>query len=198
MLGLAVTAKTLLAWFLFLAFVGGAVAGGSLDPKQMVLRLQDMPTGSASSSGTGYKDAAAAANGGHVSVAQFKKWGYVIGYEADFSTSGSVSDLLTSASQFTSSVSVYRSSFGAAESLADSVAECHKATFKELSVGAKIGDEAHLCSATQKNGNVTAQIYAVLWRHGRLRGSVLTGGVVGGTSPTQAVKLAQTQDKRMG
>jgi hypothetical protein len=190
------SSRFVLAAGVALALLAASASSANRDPKNMVLRLQDMPTGLAVTTSL-YTSVAAAAKSGSVSVAQYKAWGYLTAYESDFEKKGSIGDMLTSASQITSSVTVYRTSAGAAKSLASSVATCNKAPFKELSVGATIGDKAHLCSATRKSGGVTVQIYAVLWRRGDLKAAVLTAGVVGGTSPTQAVKLAQVQDKRM-
>ena len=192
--------RLILASALLFVLLAGTASASNPDPKQMVLTLQDMPTGFSVSSGTGYKDIAAVAKtSSTATLAQYKAWGYQTGYEADFTGSPSLSDLMSGAADITSSVSVYKSSSGAEKSLTSSLGQCHKAPYKELSMGgAKLGDEGHLCSATKKSGEVTAQVYAVLWRHGRLKGSVLTAGVVGATSPTQAVTLAEVQDKRMG
>ena len=174
-----------------------AVASASSpDPKRMVLTLQDMPTGFKVDT-SHYYDAAAASKSTDVSQAQLKKWGYVTGYETDFSRDVSLSHLLTGAIDIASSASVYRSETGAEESLALSVDACHKAPAQELSVGAKIGDEAHLCSSAQRSGSYTFQVYAVMWRHGRLKGAVIVAGIKGGVSPTQAVKLAQLASKRL-
>jgi hypothetical protein len=187
--------KVVVFW-LVLALLVASASSASRDPKNMVLRLQDMPTGFELTT-SHYTSVTAAAKSSSVSVAQYKAWGYLTAYESDFSKKGSISDLLSSASQITSSVTVYRTATGAGKSLASSVASCNKSPFKELSVGAKIGDEAHLCSATHTSGSVTGQVYAVLWRRGRLKAAVLVAGVAGGTSPDQAVRLAKVQDKRM-
>ena len=181
---------------LVIALLVASTSSANRDPKNMVLRLQDMPTGFELTKSY-YTSVTGAAKGSSVSVAQYKAWGYLTAYESDFSKNGSLGDLFSGASQVTSSVSVYRTSAGAGKSLASSVAACNKAPFKELSVGAKIGDEAHLCSATHKSGSITAQVYAVLWRRGQLKAAVLVAGVASGTSPDQAVRLAKVQDKRM-
>jgi len=191
--------KTILACALFLALLTGTASGGTPDAKKMVLQLQELPTGFAVAVGTGYRSIAAAAKEDtNVSLAQLKAWGYVTGYEADFRASGSPGVLRGGASQIASTVSVYQSASGAERSLASSVAACHVSPYEELSVGAKIGDEAHLCEVTTKSGNVKVQVYAVVWRRGRVKGVVLTAGLLGGASPTQAVKLAEVQDGRMG
>jgi hypothetical protein len=181
---------------LALALLVASASSASRDPKNMVLRLQDMPTGFELTK-SHYESVTAAAKSSSVSVAQYKAWGYLTAYESDFSKNGSLGDLFSGASQIASSVTVYGTSTGAGKSLASSVASCNKPPFEELSVGARIGDESHLCSARHKSGGVTAQVYAVLWRRGQLKAGLIVAGVVGGTSPDVAVKLAKLQDKRM-
>ena len=64
---------------------------------------------------------------------------------------------------------------------------------REISVGARIGDEAHLCAATG-----AAVAYLVSWRRGRIVAQVGIGGISSlRASPTAAVRLALRQDKRM-
>jgi hypothetical protein len=178
-----------------LAIVTGA-ALASTDPKGLVLRLQDMPTGFKVKSAS-VKSAAAAVKEGGVTLAELKSWGYVTGYEADFDRDVSLSNALTGPIEINSSASVYRTKQGVARSLASSAAVCNKRPYEELSVGAKIGDEAHLCSATSKANGYTYQTYAVLWRRGVMKAAVIVAGIKGGVSPEQAVALAKLQDKRM-
>lgn len=175
-----------------------AAAASALDPKQMVLRLQDLPTGFQTATGTGYKSIQDAAKNSTVSVAQYEAWGYLRGFEADFSLNGSLGDLMSGAAGIVSSASVYRNPAGAEQSLSSSVKQCSRSSSRELSLSRKIGDEAHLCVAEHTSGGVTAQAYAVLWRRGRVKAAILVGGLVGTTSPTEAVRLAQRQNARMG
>ena len=98
----------------------------------------------------------------------------------------------------TSSASVYATSAGAEKSVASSATACNKAPAHELSIGgAKIGDEAHLCSMVRKSGGQTFRFYAVIWRRGAVKAAVFTGGLDGRIAPNQAVSLARLQDKRM-
>jgi hypothetical protein len=166
------------------------------NPKQMVLRLQDLPTGF-QSAGHHYKSLSAAANGNRFSEAQYRAWGYVIGYEADFSQNGSLADLFSGATEITSTASVYRTSAGAEKSLASSAKACSQSPSTELSVGVKIGNEVHLCSIVRKSKGVTVQVYGVMWRRGRVKAAVLLGGPKGSVSPKQAVTLAKRQDGRI-
>jgi hypothetical protein len=168
------------------------------DPKKMVLQLQDLPTGFQTAADSGYKSLTAAAKkSSNVSAAQYKAWGYVIGYEADYVRNGSLADLSSGGVGLVSSASVYRTSAGAEKSLASSAKVCSQSSFSELSVGAKIGNEVHLCVAVRKGGGVTAQVYTVMWRRGRIKATVLLGGLKGSASPEQAVALAKRQDSRI-
>ena len=74
---------------------------------------------------------------------------------------------------------------------------CQKPPFEELSVGARLGDEAHLCAFTQKRGGFTAQGYAVVFRRGRFKATIISAGLKGGTSATEVVSLAKVQVARM-
>ena len=51
-----------------------------------------------------------------------------------------------------------------------------KSPFEELSLSERIGDESHLYEFTKKSGEVTAQGYALLWRRGNLRATIIVGG----------------------
>ncbi len=155
-----------------------------------------MPTGFRVKSSHPYS-AAAAVNRGGVTLRQLKKWGYAAGYESDFVRDVSLSDLVHGAIEIDSSASVYRTSSGAKASLASSGKACHTSPATELSVGARIGDEAHLCSIAKRSGGYTIQTYTVVWRQGRLKGAVLAAGLKGGISPTQVVQLAKIQSRRM-
>lgn len=181
------------------ALVFAAIAAASSsDPKQMVLRLQEMPTGFSPASGSYYPITKAAAENGQP-IAKLREWGYQTGYEADFKiNSGSLTDVFTGPIDITTSATVYRTTGGAKASLASSAAACRKAPVSELSVGAKIGDEAHLCTLTKSSEGITGRAYIVIWRHGRYKGAVLLVATTSGASPTTAVSLARTQDARMG
>jgi hypothetical protein len=179
-----------------LALVAG-VALASADPRGFVLRLQDMPTGFKVKS-AGVKSAASAVKEGGVTLAQLKSWGYVAGYEADFDRDVTPADAVSGgAIEILSAASVYRTKQGAEKSLASSAAVCNKSPSQELSVGAKIGDEAHLCSGTSKSNGYTFKTYILLWRRGALKAAVIVAGLKGGVSPGLAVSLAKVQDKRM-
>lgn len=179
-----------------LTFVAASGAAPAPDPRSLALRLPDLPAGFKVKSAS-VKSAAAAVKEGGVSLAELKSWGYVTGYFAVFDRDVGLSDALTGAIAIESTASVYRTKPGVKKSLASSAAACSKPPARELPVGARIGDEAHLCSVVKKSGGYTFQSYVVLWRRGDLKASVLITGIKGGVSPDQAVSLARVQDKRM-
>jgi len=179
-----------------LTFVAASGASPVPDPRSLGLRLQDLPAGFKVKSAS-VKSAAAAVNEGGVSLAELRSWGYVTGYFAVFGRDVGLSDALNGAIAIESTASVYRTKRGAEKSLASSAAACNKPPAQELSVGAKIGDEVHLCSVVKRSGGYTFQSYVVLWRRGDLKASVLVTGIEGGVSPDQALSLARVQDKRM-
>jgi hypothetical protein len=181
---------------LFTAVAAAAIASAAPSLKTRVLRLQDMPTGFSVKS-RHFESLAAAAKRDQRPVSELKKWGYVNGYEADFSRDVSLSTLVRGAIEVDSSVSLYRSRVGVRASFADSARRCNKAPLHKLSLGAKIGDAAILCAATKKSGGYTFRVYAVEWRRGRLKASVLIVGLKGGVAGNQAVSLAKVQDRRM-
>jgi hypothetical protein len=159
------------------------------DPKQMTLRLADLPTGFAQTAGASYRSAKAIAKKDNEPVSWFTRHGYQSGYEAEFKRNGSLPELLSSANVVETAASVYRDQEGPTASLARTRSDCEKHG-DILSGRARIGDEAILCLFDRTR----ARVYAIGWRHGRVRATVLIGGVKGGVSLSQAVKLAVRQD----
>ena len=176
--------------------VAGFASATNPDPVKMVLRLSDVPRGFHTAS-SGYKSTAAVAKGSTVSLSQYKAWGYVIGYEADFGQGGSTSDLFSGAAEIASSAAIYRTDAGAEASLTSSAKDCAIAPSHELTVKTRIGNETHLCEVASKSGDKTAEIYGVLWRHGRVRAFVGLAGIKGRVSATEAISLAIRQDQRI-
>jgi hypothetical protein len=191
---LAASAVVILA----VAVVPGLSASSS-DPKRMVLTLRDLPTGFHTAPGTGYRSAATASTDGpSITVAKYKSWGYVNTYQANFAKSGTTRELRRGASEITSSTTIYAKAAGARKSFASSDRTCAKRPYHQLAMDAHIGDEATLCATTKKTGNLTVQVYGLIWRHGRFKATLLVAGVAGTVSPAQALKLAVRQDRRIG
>ena len=163
----------------------------------MVLTLRDMPTGFKATKHRYYSTPEAVASTSKVfTAADYRSWGYVTGYEADFSRDDpSLTGLATGPNQIGSTTYVYRTSAGAHKSMVKSKTLCPPG--QRLSVGARLGDEALLCSYTQTKSGFTAQGYVVVWRRGRLKANLLFFGLKGATSARQAVSLAKVQLARM-
>jgi len=174
--------------------VATASALASRSPRQMVLRLSDMPTGFKVDT-SGAMNAAAAVGEGGVTLAELKSWGYRTGYETDFASDVALSDSVSGAIEITSSASIYASRGGVAASLDASIKACGR---HKLSVGATIGDQAELCAVTQMSGGYHFQAFAVLWRQGAVKGAVIVVGLKGGVSSRQAVSLAKVESARIG
>jgi len=186
------------------ALVGGllaATASGRPNPRTLTLRLADMPSGFSVKTAH-YVGAVAAAGSGSATEAQYRAWGYMAGYEADFAQRGSLSDLLKGAVEIDSSVSVYETAHGAAESWADSKVYCaeHTSVCLRLSLGKKIGSQAGLYKLTPpSSGGVKTVVYSVVWHRGPLRAAVLATGAAAGVGPSlsEVIALAVKQDRRM-
>lgn len=181
---------------LAVAVTTAAVAWASRpDPKNLVLRLADMPTGF-SVKKAHYESITQAAKDDSTPLATFKRYGYIAGYEADYDRDVSLTDMATGAIEIDSIVVIYRDKAGPSWGLQKTGDSCHTRG-KLLSVGARIGDDALLCSVARSSGGTHLQVYVLSWRDRRFRGTVLLAGVAGGVSPSQAVRLAKLQEARI-
>jgi hypothetical protein len=180
------------------ALVLASVAAAAVNPKPFVLRLVDMPSGFAATT-SHYVSAQQAAKDGPTSIAQFREWGYLTGYEATYTQNGGLADLLAGAGQILSSVSVYKSAGGAASSWTESDATClrHKPQCTRLALNERIGDQAGLYKVAVTSKKTKVISYVVVWRRGALKGSIIAAGVGVGPSVQATVALAVKQDKRM-
>ena len=174
------------------------VSATNANPKAMVLTLRDIPAGFKWDRGSGFRSSrtVASENWNSATIDQYQAWGFVNAYEASFSRNNSLHDITSAggASEITSSATTYLAAAGAEAAFASSAKKCRIAPSHELPVGAKIGNEAHLCSI---HAIFTAQVYLVMWRHGSFTAAVAVKGLSGAISPDQAVRLALQQDKRM-
>lgn len=166
------------------------------NPKLMVLAPSDLPTGFATKPSSGYVSMAKAAKDDKLSIAIFQKYGYISGYEADYDRDVSLGDVVRGAIEIGSTVSIYQSAAGPKAGLALTASACKKHGIQE-SVGTQIGDESELCSIRQNENGTEVRVYAISWRHGAVRGTVLIAGLDGGVSATQAVQLAKRQERRI-
>lgn len=184
------TSISILAWILGLTLTATASAA---SPRLMVLQLRDVPSGMAQ------------ALDRHIGVVQVKRdqgsvpHGFLTGWESEFKADnpiGGVADI-------DSSVSLYDSASDAHKSVLMSyrrVATGHPpgySRFTRLSVGAPLGDEARMYVSKGHSSGIALTIYALVWRSGMAKASVIIGGVTGTIKPTAAVRLAKKQQARM-
>jgi len=181
--------------FAMVALTGPTAASASPDPKSIVLPLNDMPTGFGLKDAK-YYSAAAVVKEQDTTMAQLKSWGYVNGYQAEYDRDVSLGSMLNGPIEIDSYASVYKHDDGAKKSMQASLDSARKQHYPELSVGTRLGDDAHLFSYAKKSGSSTFQIYIVMWRHHAVKNTILTVGLKGAVSPQQAVNLAKAQDKR--
>jgi uncharacterized delta-60 repeat protein len=177
---------------------GPSVATGiaSASPAgRLVLRPRDLP-GFTVKTARAF-DLASAAKFGNESPALLRSWGFVAAYLISFIRANPSHKPKGVLAVF-SSASVYRTTDGARKSLEHTASACHRPGFSELPVSTKIGDEAHLCAYRHSGSDHhTFQYYVVAWRDGPLKADVITGGLKGRVTPTEAVTLAKLQDTRM-
>ena len=94
--------------------VAGVSSARSPDPKLMVLRLSDVPVGFGLVNGYYADNTRAAKENPWVSLADFSRWGRIIGYGAEYQRSSSVGLV-----DIVSRASTYRTALGAGRSLHD-------------------------------------------------------------------------------
>lgn len=174
-----------------LAFSSLASANANRDPKTLVLRLADMPTGFKVKA-AGYQSNSEVADK-TTPVQKFREWGRLSGYHLETKRDATLETLFTGPLAITSSVSVYRSEDGAHDATMSGWKHCGK----RLSLGRRIGDEARLCSITKRSGPYTAQVFIVLWRDGPVVAVLADAGLKGGPTPEGAVRLAIKQEQRI-
>jgi hypothetical protein len=171
-------------------------AGAGTDPKSYVLELRDLPTGFDLISGRSV-DNETAARESRSTLAQFRAWGRLGGYDRTFERKVDISRPIKGAALIESAASVYRTAEGAHASLAETRTGCAKPPSKRLPVVARIGHERILCAVVHSAGGHTYQTYAVLWRRGNVKATALATGIRGGISKSEAIALARTQDARI-
>jgi len=169
-----------------------AFAATTPDTKQMVLRLQDAPTGFERTRGRYVSNKQAAAE---TQVPKdFAKLGRITGYQAEFGKGGLVGLL-----QISSSSSTYKTARGAHDSLLISAAGAEKATprFRRLALGGSLGHEARLYKTTITDNGTKIDVVSLVWRYKNIYSALLAGGVSGTFDPAAVVALGRKQQARI-
>ena len=182
-----------------LVAVASAFAAGQPDPKRMTLRLSDLPAHLALvRAESGRYDVARAARTDNAPVSLFRSHGYLGGYELDATRKGSLSsDVSAGLFQIISAASLWQTGAGARWSLARSVRSSRSHGFQALPTGGRIGAESHLYSYPLQDGNYSFQVYALGWRDGPVRATVLVAGSKSAATARRAVRLAGKQERRI-
>jgi len=191
----AVAAATVAA----LTVVASAFAAGQPDPKRMTLRLSDLPPHlTVVRAESGRYDAARAARTDNAPVSLFRSHGYLMGYELDATRRGSLSsDVAAGLFQIISATSLWQTAAGSRWSLARTVKSSRAHGFQALPTGGRIGAESHLYSYPLQDGSYSFQVYALGWRDGRVRATVLVAGAKSAATARKAVRLARKQERRI-
>jgi hypothetical protein len=160
----------------------------------MVLRLGDLRAGFGKESAE-YVSNVQVARERDVSLGELKRWGRLRGYDVVFGKRGLVGLL-----QIDSSANTYETPRGARESLRGQFSAATGPNgkgfvFKRLSMGGAIGRESRLYRATTKNGGVTVDVYAVVWRYSTVTAAIIAGGIAGTGDPEVVVALARKQQR---
>jgi len=177
------------------ALIVAAGAAATRDPKAMVLRLSDIPSGFFVQS-QGYESLRAAAAGSPFTVAQYKAWGYLSYYEVDYELAGTGTKVLTGPLEIASSASVYKTAAGAAASFAASRAQCPKHG-RLFSTNAPIGDGSFGCVYSTSKSGVPVVVYVLTWHRGPCKAGIVVDGLSTAVSATRAVGLARLEDTRI-
>jgi hypothetical protein len=164
--------------------LAAAASGATPAPGKMVLQFSDLPSGLAQDFSH------------HVSASQARKenggWlapGYQTGWEAQYSRKA-----ITGIVEIVSFVGVYATSSAAHNSLIESYAHAKRERkLKRLSVGSPLGNEARMYSYETTSSGFQLIVYAVTWRSGRVKATVLAGGILGTVDTSRIVRLACRQ-----
>lgn len=183
-----------LATIAALALVGTSTAAAGPNPKTLVLRLRDLPSGFGVQTTTNYTIEVVAAVWG-VTVAQLRAWGYVAAYEADFARVVQVPKTAPGVFGVRSFASTFASPGGARSQWARNADGCRH--HKALRLAAKIGDATRFCSAIITVASRLVQAYIVSWTHENAFETLVAYGNEGRVAPAQALTLAKLQDARM-
>ena len=162
------------------------VSNDTVDPKRMVLRLSDLPTGFALDHAY-YADNVRAAKESQTPLALLVRWGRINGYQVDYARAGNRGIL-----HVRSVASRYGTAKGAADSLHYAFSEAGR-----VFTGTRIGTESRMYTATVNSQAVPVVGYAVFWRSRTVKAGIVAAGVKGTVRATDAVALARKQQARI-
>ena len=169
------------------------------NPSGLVLRLSDLPAGfKIDTKETGVFSNARAAISEHnpKDRANFKRWGRLTGYRAQFTRSARTGRF-GSLVRVTSRASLFKAPSGAAASFAEVPARCSGGTAHTVSLGVTLGQRSFACSELQDVGVTTFRVYAVYWQQRRVEAALVLVWVEGGIAASDAAALAKAQERHI-
>jgi hypothetical protein len=174
------------------AGAGTQPAPAGPDTRTMVLRLSDLPQGFGRAEGVYVTNSDLDKLSGNK---DYEKLGRLGGYRATYRRFGIAGILGVDAF-----ASIYRSSTGAHDSYAQSLAGALQdggPTFRWLPLKPRLGSETRVYLVTEKQSGMRVDYYTIAWRHGRVFAEVIGGGVSGRITLAQVVALARKQEARI-
>jgi hypothetical protein len=176
---------------LFLLSVSAASAAHRASPKDLGLRLSDLPVGFTQTKGRFYTNAQAAP-GDHVSVATLNRRGRLLSYESEFQRSALVGIV-----QVNGTLVAFKSSTGAHWDYARVVANARNShQMREMSA-ASVGSERAGFTYTKTANRVSITVDVILFRRKSYGAEIGVAGVTGTFTADQAATLAIVVDRRI-
>lgn len=130
---------------------------------------------------------------GTYSEGQLRGWGYLGGWEETF-TRGLYSH--HDPAQLSSNAGGYRRASGARAALASNRTACSSGPWSRIDVP-RIGSQTVACSRTGDVEGHPAEVFFVIWRCGRYKGSITLSAAQGRYRTADAVRLARRQASHM-
>ena len=175
----------------------GLAAIAGLDPRQLVLRLGDLPPGFAVSPvGTGFVDNAQAAAGGPADLpSRLQRWGRLGGYQVRFSRPLNARTLQQGPLFIASEASVYRTARGAAATFSYTVRFLIAKSFISLPVDFALGaDQARAYVVETSVLGLQGLRYLLVWRKQRVVATLSLTGRFGVVSAHDLASPAKKQE----
>lgn len=163
------------------------------DPKAMVLRMRDLPEGFQLAQGR-YLNIRTEAKSTAVSTARVASWGYLSGYEADYTALQGETALITSASVYRT-VAGSRAEFAFTAERVASKKPPFAGRVTPISSSVRIGTDSQFYAFSVNQSGKPISGYGVSWHSGRVGAALLIAGGAASSVPnfTTVVTLARNQ-----
>jgi hypothetical protein len=163
----------------------------------MVLRVRDLPEGFHLVQGR-YLNLRTEAKSNGVSTARVASWGYLRGFEADYTALQGETALITSASVYRT-VAGSRAEFAFAATRVASKKTPFAGTVTPISSSVRIGTDSQFYAFSVNQSGKPISGYGVSWHSGRVGAALLIAGGAASSVPnfTTVVTLARNQQARI-